>query len=410
MELDEVFQKCLICQNPFCKKGCPIDTDIPKIINLCRKGEYVTAYKILMENNPLASITSRVCPHEFNCYGNCILNRKGTPIPFYKLEQDLTAKYRYEYSYKDKTGRVAIIGSGPAGLFSAIYLANHGLDVTIFEKNSYLGGILTDGIPSSRLPYEFVEEIINTLVKLNVNIIKNTKVDEGKLLELTKTFDYAILACGLSKSRTLDFKESDRIIDAISFLKDYNLARKLGYKEKYKINGKAIVLGLGNVACDAANALRHLDVNTTICYRRSQEEAPCTPMELNECINNGVTINYLLKPDSITENSRGLKVKFEKTILGEPDERGRRTPVGTNEFITLECDYLITALGQLPLENEFINVNTNSNYVVTDDNNLTNIPNLYAVGDITLGASTVVNAISSAKVACNDILSKITKE
>ena len=133
-------------------------------------------------------------------------------------------------------------------------------------------------------------------------------------------------------------------------------------------------------------------------------------MELNECINNGVTINYLLKPDSITENSRGLKVKFEKTILGEPDERGRRTPVGTNEFITLECDYLITALGQLPLENEFINVNTNSNYVVTDDNNLTNIPNLYAVGDITLGASTVVNAISSAKVACNDILSKITKE
>lgn len=403
--------RCLSCKNPQCEVGCPASLRIRDFIKEIKNDNLVAASAIINSCSSLPNICSIVCPHEKQCIGHCILNAKGKPINCGGLERYVVSKASTKYEKNlNSSLKVAIIGSGPAGIACAKELAKNGASVTIYEKTSYFGGLLTTGIPSYRLDYCEVEKLLSELNDLGVKIIYNANIKESDILNLKTDYDAIFIGTGLTKVKKLGIPNENiaGVYNALDFLKDVNINIKLGIGKLPKLNGKTIVIGAGNVAMDAARCAKRLGSDVTICYRRSRLEAPATKHEIALAEAEGVELRFLNNPVEILGKDKVEGIKVEIMKLGEPDESGRRKPVGTNQFEIIKCDNVISAIGQNPDSNIYDKneLKTDYGYLVCDENYRTNISGIYAGGDIVLGAKTVVEAMVCGRKVAKLILNQ----
>ena len=400
--------RCLSCKKPMCQTGCPTGMRIRDFILEIKNDNLEEAAKIIDSCSSLSNICSVVCPHENQCMGHCILGKKGKPINCGKLEKYVQNKVHYVREKSEANNiKVAVIGGGPAGLACSKELLLNGFDVTIYEAQNYLGGVMTYGIPSYRLDYSDVLRISDEITSLGAKVIYNTKLMESDILKLKETYKYIFIATGLTKVRKLGIPNDniEGVYDALDFLMKSNMAIKLNLGEAPKLSGTVVVVGAGNVAMDAARSAIRLGASKTIiAYRRSIEEAPATKHEINDAINEGVEFKFLTNPVEVLGSDKVTGVKCEVMKLTEPDESGRRRPVGTNEYINIDCDYIISAIGQIPddiYDSKIIE--TDHNYIKAT-NLKTNVDNIFVGGDIYLGAKTVVQAMRCGRDVASYII------
>ena len=407
--IKEEVNRCLSCKNPSCEKGCPIHNQIRDFIKALKEDDLNRAKELIYNNSNLAFICSIVCPHEKNCMGHCILNKVNKPINIGTIEGYISASLPDVLPVKNTNRSASIIGAGPAGIYAAIELRKAGFKVTIYEKENYLGGVLAYGIPDFRLNKDRLNMLNELISRYKIEVKLNTLVDNSLYDKLVKENDYLIIACGLSKSRPSGLGANEHILEASQVLKQYNYKAKFDHGIYPNLKAKKVfVMGAGNVAMDVARVAKKLGADTTIIYRRSLAESPANKEEIEQAMNEGVIFRFLENPIEAKVENGKLKLKIEKMELGAPDESGRRRPIGTNSYSYEDLDYLIEAIGDMPNFN--INeIEQDHGYFITDDNFMTSNPKVYAIGDVTLGAKTVVEACYSAKVCANAILKNINE-
>ena len=311
--------ECLNCKNPLCRKGCPIETKIPDFINCVKLQNLEEAFSILQENNMMSDICSNVCPYEEYCSGHCVKGIKGNAVKISKLEKyvnlwarENNVKYVQDIE-KGKDIKVAIIGSGPAGIACSIELAKKGFNVTIFEKEKEIGGLLTYGIPGFRLPRNITENLTSRIKNLGIRI--KTNIEFGKEFSLTdlknQGYEAIFIGIGADIPSTYDLSKEpcDKIYKSNYILKEYN-AKKI-----IKDLGDVIIIGGGNVATDSARAAIRMGAkSSTIVYRRDKSKMPARQTELDEAINDGVQIIYNTKIlDADIDNGKIKKIHCIKT-------------------------------------------------------------------------------------------------
>ena len=322
---------------------------------------------------------------------------------------------------KKKTPKIAIVGAGPAGLTAAKELLKKGYTVDIYEKENFAGGVMAFGIPAFRIKYDNVKKYITPVEELGGNFKFGQDLKESDFLELAKKYDYVYLAFGLTKVRTLGIPGDDieGSLNALDFLRQFNFDDKLGLThDRPKLHGTVIVVGAGNVAMDGARcAVRSGADKTIILYRRDRSEAPCTPSEMEDAEEDGVELKFLSNPvELISENNKLKAVKYEVMTLGDKDESGRRRPVGTGKFETINADYIISAIGQTPDESVW-----NAGVIETDHGYTkgvknygeafeTSVSNIFTGGDIIKGAKTIGVAIKCGKDFANYVISQFEKK
>ena len=411
-EILELASDCLNCKlKPCSMKGCPIKTNIPEFINMVKDGNYEEAYKILQENNLSSYICSIVCPQEEQCEGSCVKGIKNTPVHIGNIEKlvnewAIKNNYKYEIDKKELNGkRVAIIGSGPAGLACSIELLKEGFSVDIYEKDKIPGGILVYGIPDFRLSKTIVEELINKIKKLGANFITEKELGKDVVLEnLTKEYDAVFLGIGATKSTTYSLSDEDveGIYKSDEFLKAYN--------EKQFINnlGKVVVIGGGNVAMDSARAAVKMGAEEVkILYRRDRVHMPAREVELDEAIKDGVEFKELVRVISVdTENRTIKKVNCIETEIID----GKAVDKQDAENYKEEANTVVFAIGLKPdknlLQNQGIELD-DWGYVKVDECGKTNLPTVYAGGDNTESKATVCRALAAGKKAAFGIIKNI---
>ena len=326
-----------------------------------------------------------------------------------------------EHLKKNKKPKVAIVGAGPAGLTAAKELLKKGFKVDIYEKENFAGGVMAFGIPAFRIKYDKVKKYIDPVVELGGNFLYNQDLKESDFLELAKKYDYVYLAFGLTKVRTLGIPGDDieGSLNALEFLRQFNFDDKLGLtKDRPKLHGTVIVVGAGNVAMDGARcAVRSGADKTIILYRRDRSEAPCTPSEMTDAEKDGVELKFLSNPvELISKDNKLVAVKYEVMKLGDKDASGRRAPVGTGKFETINADYIISAIGQTPDESVWNAgvIQTDHGYTVGVKNYgeafETSVPNIFTGGDIIKGAKTIGVAIKCGKDFAKYVISKYEKK
>ncbi len=416
--------RCLGCKNPKCVEGCPVSIDIPGFIAEVKKGDFEAAAKDIAKYSALPAVCGRVCPQETQCEGKCVLGIKGEPVAIGKLEKftadwarandvDLTNKE------EEKGKKVAVIGSGPAGLTCAGDLAKKGYDVTVFEALHEPGGVLVYGIPEFRLPKDEVvkseiENIKKLGVKIETDVVIGRTVTVDELMEEEK-FDAVFIGsgAGLPKFMGIPGENSNGVFAANEFLTRVNLMK--AYKEDYqtpvKVGKKVAVVGGGNVAMDAARTALRLGAETHIVYRRSESELPARLEEVHHAKEEGVIFDVLTNPTEILADENGW-VKGMKCVrmeLGEPDASGRRRPVVVegSEFV-LDVDTVIMSLGTCPnplisSTTEGLDINKWKCIVADEETGLTSKEGVYAGGDAVTGAATVILAMGAGKKAATAI-------
>lgn len=395
-DIQQEMNRCLGCKNARCQKHCPISTPIPDIIRLFQAGEIEKAGEILFANNPLSAICAIVCPHEKQCYGNCIKGIKGEPIQFYELERYLSglylAKDKWE-SVPSNGEKVAVVGAGPAGITVACMLAEKGYEVTLFEMNDEIGGMIRYGIPRFRLPSELLEQIQKRLLALNVKIRYNTLIGPVITLDRLMADGYKaiFIGTGVWDPKTLNIKGETlgHVHYAVNYLKS---------PEAYHLGDKVLVIGAGNVAMDAARtAKRQGAKEVTIVYRKDFPDMPATKVEIKEALEDEVLFATYKAPIEITDE--GLIVQATQRV---EDEEGRMSVIGvedSNELI--QADSIIIAVSQVPNSNvvstsKGLEVNKYG-LIVTDESGHTTKQGVFASGDVVTGARTVVEAVANAK-------------
>lgn len=407
-KIQEKANWCLNCKTKPCSlNGCPMKTDIPEFIQKIKTGEYEEAYKILMDNNIFSHVCSLVCPQEEQCEGSCIRGIKQTPTRIGELEKFVNEwanqnNIEYKISKKPKNGKkVAIIGSGPAGLECSIELLKNGYDVTIFEKDEIPGGILWYGIPDFRLPKDMPKKIIEKVKNLGAKI--QTNIEFGKditLEQLRRSYDSIFIGIGATKSTVYSLAEEqvDYIYKSDEFLKAYN-------ENKFvKALGKVIVIGGGNVAMDAARTAVKMGAESVkILYRRDETHMPARKIELEDAIKDGVEFVPLTRVISANvENGKTQNVNCIKTEIID----GKAVDVENTEF-TVEANTVIFAIGLKPeksvLEKEGIALN-DWGMIEIDENGKTNLEGVFAGGDVTENKSTVCRALAAGKKAAIGII------
>lgn len=413
-------ERCLGCKNPRCVEGCPVSIDIPSFISQIKEGNIEGAAKDIAKYSALPAVCGRVCPQESQCEGKCILGIKGEPVAIGKLEKytaDWARKNNVDLSAKEESNgkKVAVIGSGPAGLTCAGDLAKKGYDVTIFEALHEAGGVLVYGIPEFRLPKdEVVKSEIDNIKKLGVkietNVVVGRTVTIDSLIEDEK-FDAVFIGsgAGLPKFMGIPGENANGVFSANEFLTRVNLMK--AFKEDYhtpvKIGKRVAVVGGGNVAMDAARTALRLGAETHIVYRRSESELPARLEEVHHAKEEGVILDVLTNPVEILTDENGWVsgMKCVKMELGEPDASGRRSPVviKDSEFI-MEIDTVIMSLGTSP--NPLISSTTKGLetnrwkcIVADEETGLTTKEGVYAGGDAVTGAATVILAMGAGKKA-----------
>ena len=423
-EAMEEASRCLNCKNARCITGCPVNINIPAFIAEVKEGNFEKAAQVIGESSALPAVCGRVCPQESQCEGKCILGIKGEPVSIGKLER-FTADWARENNIapipaKEKKGKkVAVIGSGPAGLTCAGDLAKMGYDVKIFEALHEAGGVLVYGIPEFRLPKQtVVAHEVDNVKKLGVEI--ETNVIIGKSITIDELineegYDAVFIGsgAGLPKFMGIPGEQANGVFSANEFLTRNNLMKAFrdDYDTPIHQGKKVAVIGGGNVAMDAARTALRLGAETYIVYRRSEKELPARVEEVHHAKEEGIQFHLLRNPKEILVDEdgwvKGLRVI--KMELGEPDESGRRRPVEVpgSEY-DLDVDTVIMALGTSP--NPLISSTTKGldvnkwQCIIADENNgATTKEGVYAGGDAVTGAATVILAMGAGKAAAKGI-------
>lgn len=415
--------RCLHCKNPRCVQGCPVNIQIPEFIKALKEDNLEEAGKIIRQTSMLPSVCGRVCPQERQCEGNCVLGIKGQPVAIGALERYVGDNTKAEQTEIKPSGKkVAVVGSGCAGITAAADLRKAGHEVVVFEALHKLGGVLRYGIPPFRLPRTILDREITNLKSMGV--VFHTDVVVGKSITLKQLkedgFD-AIFICsgaGLPKMMHIKGENLNGVFSANEFLTRVNLmgaGRDPECITPLRVGKKVAVIGGGNVAMDAARtAVRVGFEEVSILYRRTEKELPARLEEIRHAKEEGVQFKFLHAPVEILENEGYVAgMKFELCELGEPDATGRRKPVGTGKFVVEDVDTVIVALGTGPnpiiqrsAEAEGLDIITDAKgYISVDaDTRSTNIPCVFAGGDVApVGASNAINAMGAGKKAAKAI-------
>ncbi len=422
-EAIEEAQRCLQCNPAYCVAGCPADVRIPQFIEKIIEEDIKGAFLEIKQTNALPAVCGRVCPQEEQCEGACIMNKKGKPIAIGRLER-YVADWARQLDYSDakkpssKLGKkVAIVGSGPAGLACASDLAKLGYDVTIYEALHKAGGVLVYGIPEFRLPKSIVEYEVGQIKELGVEINLNYVVGLTKTVdELIQEYDAVFLANGAGAPSFLNIpgENLNGVYSASEFLTRSNLMKAYefpNYATPIRVGQKAVVVGGGNVAMDAVRTAKRLGAKeATIVYRRSRKEMPARAEEIEHAEEEGIKFELLTNPVKILGDEYGNVVGIEcvKMELGEPDESGRRRPkvVEGSNFV-IDVDTVIIAIGQSAnpiVARSATGVEINKwGYFVADEDGKTTHPKVWAGGDIVTGAATVILAVGAGKKAAKSI-------
>lgn len=415
--------RCLQCKNPACVKGCPVEVDIPAFMQFIKEGKVKEALLKIKEKNNLPAICGRVCPQENQCEAACILNKKKIPINIGALERyaaDQGAgnqEIRESGDQGENNIKIAVVGSGPAGLTCAADLAKNGYQVTIFESLHVAGGVLSYGIPEFRLPKKIVQDEIGYIESLGVKI--NTDVLIGRTFSIADLFANGFKAifiatgAGLPQFLGIPGENLDRVYSANEFLTRINLMKAYQFPEyatPIALGKKVAVIGGGNVAMDCARAALRLGMEVHLIYRRTEAEMPARKEEILNAMEEGVIFNLLAQPVKITSDQQGFVSGLEciKMSLGKPDESGRKRPepVEGSNFV-LDVDTVIVAIGQNPnpllaKTTEELKVNKDGT-VWIGENFMTSVNGVFAGGDIVTGAATVISAMGAGKKAAKAI-------
>ncbi len=408
-------ERCLQCKKPGCRKGCPLHNDIPAFIRLLREGEIEDAYWTIRKTSSMPAICSRVCPHEFQCEGHCIRAKKGEAVAIGMLERFIVDwmvehdKNLMEPCALPTGKKVAIIGSGPAGMTVAYNLAHKGVKCTIFDSLPVLGGMLTVGIPPFRLPRSIIKAEFDALKSCGVDIYSNVTIGRDKTIEdlMKQGYDAIFIGIGAHKSRKLGIPGEDLkgVMHGVDYLRDVNLG------EKIDLGRRVVIVGGGNVAIDVARTtLRMGSEDVLILYRRTKQEMPASQAEIHHMEEEGVKMEFLAAPVAIHGRDGKLeRIECIRMKLGEPDESGRRRPVpieGSN--FTMEADTIIAAISQNvdPTAVKGMEIKTTpwGTFEVDPETLQTSIPWIFAGGDDVLGPQTVAKAAYHGRIAAESIM------
>jgi len=414
--------RCLNCKNPRCVQGCPVNIRIPDFIKALKEDNLEQAGEIIRQTSMLPSVCGRVCPQERQCEGKCVLGIKGEAIAIGALERyvgDNTTPSEPDITPSGK--KVAIIGSGCAGITAAADLRKAGHDVTVFEALHKFGGVLRYGIPPFRLPRTVLDREIDALKKMGVKFEKNVVVGKSITLKQLEEdgFD-AIFICsgaGLPKMMNIPGENLNGVFSANEFLTRVNLMQANDEQNAtpLKVGKSVAVIGGGNVAMDAARTAVRVGFETVyIIYRRTEKELPARLEEIRHAKEEGVQFLFLRAPKQIYDKEGYVNgMQFEVMELGEPDESGRRSPVGTGECIDIDVDTVIVALGTGPnpiiqksakMDGLEFETDKRGYFTVDAETRETSIPKIYAGGDVApVGESNAINAMGAGKKAAKAI-------
>ena len=393
--------RCLLCKKPKCSlQGCPVHTPVPECMALYRADKLDEAGALLFQNNPLSAITSQVCDWRQFCYGNCVLNVKKIPVRWYEIEQEISDRYLFQHrlvrvSDELKGRRIALVGTGPVGLASAVWLYQAGAEITLYDANLRLGGVLRYGIPGFRLNKKYVDVYESMFFLAGMLFRGGVKVGRDiSLAELSASYDAVLVGAGAEKPATLNIPGEERSVQALPFLKD---------PSAFKIGPKIIVIGGGNVAMDACRMARSLGYETWVYYRKTFENMPANPGEVEAAQYEGVRFKLFQAPVELKEDG----VVF-RDCVNDMDADGKivtRILDDTDHFVP--CDTLITAISERPdydmLKGLPVKMDASGKPVWNEGQKLEGLPNVWVAGDFCLGATTVVEAVASARIAVENI-------
>jgi dihydropyrimidine dehydrogenase (NAD+) subunit PreT len=412
--------RCLFCYDAPCTKSCPTSIDVPKFIKQITTDNIKGSAHTIFSSNIMGAGCSKVCPVEKLCEGSCVFNLLNEPpIPIAKLQRystEMAMEKNWQlFERKPSVGKkVAIVGAGPAGLSCAHVLSREGIDVTIYEKESKGGGLMTYGIAAYKVTPQFCEDEVNYILSLG-GIEINYNQELGKdiaLSQLKKEYDAVFLGIGVGVARQLDIpgEKLEGVADAISFIYDI---RSKGYSS-VPVGDKVAVIGMGMTAIDAATQAKRLGAKeVTLLYRRTEAEMPCTKHELDIAMLDGCEVIWLAAPQKIKGSAGKVKqLVCSKMTLGEPDASGRRSPVDTGETFTLDVDMVIKAAGQVPFEKlvKKYNLNNKNGKIVIDKDYTTNVKGVFAGGDAVNGGKEVVDAVQDGKLGAASILKYFSRK
>ena len=413
--LDEKLNYCLNCKvKPCSLKGCPLNNNIPSFIQALKKEDYLSAYKILSETTVLPGVCGRICPHEKQCQGSCVRGIKGEPVSIGDLEAYVFDKtHEKGYSLKEcyenkeiKDKNVAVIGGGPAGLTCAAFLAREGVQVTIYEKYDYLGGLLMFGIPEFRLPKKIVESTVKDILDLGIKVEYNKELGKNlELKDLENKYDAIFLGIGANCSSKMGIDgENLKGVYGGNELLEYNLHPD--YKEK-----KVIVVGGGNVAMDCARTIKKMGAKeVTIVYRRAEEQMPAEKKEIMEAKKEGIKFEFQNNVVKIIGNDCVEKAELIKTKLVQKENEDRLVPVNIeNSNYEIDVDYIVMALGSKPQEyvKKFdLELNKWGNIQIDEEYRTSN-KKIFAGGDLAGVKGTVAFAAMSGREAAKSIIKNL---
>ena len=376
--------RCLLCKKPKCAlQGCPVHTPVPECMLLYRQGQLEEAGRMLFANNPLSAVTSQVCDWKQFCYGHCVLNVKQVPVKWYEIEQEISGAYLFQHKLERKSAqlegkKVAVVGAGPAGIAATVWLFEMGADVHLYDANPRMGGVLRYGIPAFRLDKKYCDAYEKMFADAGISFHGNVEVGkEVTLKALSAQYDAVLVAAGAETPATLGIPGEENSVQALPFLKN---------PEAFALGKKVIVIGGGNVAMDACRTAVRRGAETWVYYRKTFENMPANPMEVEEAKADGVQFKVFQAPVEVKEGG----VVFCDCENVQPEDGSRvitRIIEGTEHFVP--CDTLITAISEKPdpaLREE-----------------AQGLRNVWLCGDFLTGPATVVAAVASARSAVEEI-------
>ena len=398
--------RCLLCKIPKCSQACPVHTPVPECMALYREGRLEEAGKMLFENNPLSAVTSQVCDWKQFCLGHCVLNVKQAPIHWHEIEQEISCAYLLSGASLERKSselegrRIALVGAGPVGIAAAVWLYQAGADVSLYDVNPRMGGVLRYGIPEFRLSKKWCDAYEKLLTDAGISFHGGVQVGKDvKLSALSASFDAVLLGAGAEIPATLGIPGEERTVQALPFLKN---------PEAFNLGRKVIVIGGGNVAMDACRTAARLGCETWVYYRKTFENMPANPAEVIEAKADGVQFKVFQAPVEVQEGG----VIFRDCENVQPEDGGRvvtRIIDGTDHFVA--CDTLLVAISEKPDFGVLAGTGAVLNQwgwpVLGEGQQLEGLTNVWAAGDFCSGPKSVVEAVASARIAVDSIKAKL---
>ena len=398
--------RCLLCKKPKCAlQGCPVHTPVPECMLLYRQGKLDEAGEMLFRNNPLSAVTSLVCDWKQFCYGHCVLNVKQVPVRWYEIEQEISGEYLFKHQLQRRSTelegkRIALVGAGPVGIAAAVWLYEAGADVTLIDANPRMGGVLRYGIPAFRLDKKYCDAFEAMFEKAGIAFKGSTEVGRDvTLAQLSVSYDAVLVGAGAEKPATLHIPGEEKAVQALPFLKN---------PSAFELGRKVIVIGGGNVAMDACRTAVRQGAETWVYYRKTFENMPANPLEVEEAKADGVQFRVFQAPVELKDGG----VVFRDCENVQPEDGGRvvtRIIEGTDHFVA--CDTLLTAISEKPDFGLFQGTPAVMNEwgwpATSEGGQVEGMGNVWVAGDFILGPKTVVEAVASARGAVNDMMASL---